>query len=64
MSAIRTFPALPDGGVLVVNPSGRWPEQLIHDLSGQEHRVGTASGGADALQKLGKRYLEDAPHGA
>lgn len=52
MSAIRSFSALPDGGVLVVNPSGRWPEQLIHDLSGQEHRVGTASGGADALQKL------------
>jgi transcriptional regulator with GAF, ATPase, and Fis domain len=43
---------LPEGGVLVASNSRLWQDRHIQELSGCEHRVGLAHGGADALEKL------------
>jgi transcriptional regulator with PAS, ATPase and Fis domain len=44
--------ALPEGGVLVVSGDTIWRDRVIQDLRGQEHLVGIAGGGADALHRL------------
>ncbi len=44
--------ALPEGGVLVAGRDGVWRDRVLHELSGREHVIGLAKGGAEALLQL------------